>query len=254
MWWFPITIKDVIDVVLLSIFLFGAYRALRSSGSRAIFTGIFSFIILWIVVSKIMDMHLLGAVLDQFANIGFVILVIIFQEEVKQLLIHIGSRQRWTRLKRLFLSRQEKEQEKRYIAPIVLACMNMARKKTGALIVIQGNVDLSPWLYAGERCNAEVNSRLIETIFFKNSPLHDGAMIISDGRIQAAGCILPVANTEDLNKDLGLRHRAALGISQRTDALVVIISEERGTMSVARKGAVETGISAEVLQEYISAL
>lgn len=254
MWWFPITIKDGVDIVLLSVFLFGAYRTLRSSGSRAIFTGIFSFIILWIVVSKIMDMHLLGAVLDQFASIGFVILVIIFQEEVKQLLINIGSRQRWKRLKRLFVSQEEKDQEMRYIAPIVLACMNMARKKVGALIVIQGNVDLSPWLYAGERFSAEINSRLIESIFFKNSPLHDGAMIISEGRIQAAGCILPVANTEELNKDLGLRHRAALGISQRTDALVVIISEERGTMSVARRGVVETGISAEALRQYISTL
>ena len=128
----------------------------------------------------------------------------------------------------------------------------MARKKTGALIVIQQDVNLSVYEHTGEMFNADVNARLIENIFFKNSPLHDGAMIIADGRIKAAGCILPVAQNASLPKDLGLRHRSALGMSLETDALIIIVSEERGKISVAHNGKLEINISAEDLQQILS--
>ena len=174
---------------------------------------------------------------------------------MRKVLVTIGSAQRWRKIRNLF--RDSREQQARveaaYIAPVVLACMNMARKKTGALIAIQGNMDLTPYQHAGERFLASVNARLIETIFFKNSPLHDGAMIIAGEKICAAGCILPVASNPDLNKDLGLRHRSALGLSQKTDARVIIVSEERGTISLAYRGDIIVDITADELRELLSA-
>lgn len=252
MWWLPITFKDAVDIVLLALLLYYIYTVLRNSGSKALFTGIMTFIVLWIIISQVLEMHLVGALLDKFVNIGFLVIIIIFQEEIKKFLVTIGSAERWKRIKRLFRDKQQGDQDDRHIAPILLACVNMARKKTGALIVLQQNIDLSAWLHAGERFNADINARLIENIFFKNSPLHDGAMLIARGRIRAAGCILPVANNPDLNKDLGLRHRAALGMSQKTDALIIIISEERGTISVAHLGEIITNITAEQLQDMLS--
>ena len=197
-------------------------------------------------------MRLMGALLDKFANIGVLLLVIIFQEEIRKILVTIGSAQRWRRLRRLLRVGQEEQSEAEYIAPIVLACMNMARKKTGALIAVQGSMDLSSYQHAGERFTASVNARLIENIFFKNSPMHDGAMIIAGGKICAAGCILPVASNPDLNKDLGLRHRSALGLAQKTDAKVIIISEERGTISLAYSGEILVDITPEELRQLLT--
>lgn len=254
MWWIPLTVKDIIDILLLSGMLYASYSILKSSGSKALFSGIISFITIWIIISQILEMRLVGALLDKFVNIGFIIIVVIFQEEIKKFLATIGSAGRWRWVRRFFF-RDKGEGESvssPLVATITLACMNMARKKLGALIVVQRSMDLTPWMHAGERFSADVNARLIEAIFFKNSPMHDGAMVISGGKITAAGVVLPVANNADLNKDLGLRHRAALGLSQKTDALVVIISEERGAISVAHLGEIVTGITVEQLQEMLS--
>jgi DNA integrity scanning protein DisA with diadenylate cyclase activity len=130
--------------------------------------------------------------------------------------------------------------------------MNMAKKRTGALIVIQREMDLSTYVQTGEMFNADVNTRLIENIFFKNSPLHDGAMIIADNKIKAAGCILPVAHNVVIPKEMGLRHRSGLGMSIETDAQVIIVSEERGAITVAQNGKLRIDISAEDLQQILS--
>ncbi|KGN70200.1 diadenylate cyclase CdaA [Porphyromonas sp. COT-239 OH1446] len=253
MWWLQFSLKDAIDILLLAVFLYYTYTVLKASGSKAIFTGVIAFFGLWILISHILKMQLMGALLDKFVNIGFLVLVIIFQDEMKQFLSTIGSAQKWKRFRRYFRDkRQQSADRERYIAPIVLACLNLSRKRTGALIAIQQSFDLSVYQHAGERFEADVNARLIETIFFKNSPLHDGAMIIAQGKIRAAGCILPVASNPDLNKDLGLRHRSALGLSQQTDAKVIIISEERGTISMAYRGEIMLDITAEQLQELLS--
>lgn len=251
-WWLDISIKDVIDILLLAVCLYSAFVTLRSSGSKSLFTGIIAFLFLWIIISQVLQMRLMGALMDKFINIGFIILVIIFQEEIKKILVSIGSAQRWRRIRNLFRDRSSEESvEADYIAPVVLACMNMARKRTGALIAIQGTNDLTPYEHAGERFVASVNARLIENIFFKNSPMHDGAMIIAGGKIRAAGCILPVASNPDLNKDLGLRHRSALGLSQKTDAKVIIISEERGSISLAYRGAIQVDITPDELRQLL---
>ena len=136
--------------------------------------------------------------------------------------------------------------------PIVLACMSMSKGKVGALIVIEKSVPLNDIIRTGEIINANVNQRLIENIFFKNSPLHDGAMIIRHKRIEAAGCILPVSHDLNIPKELGLRHRAAMGVSQETDALAIIVSEETGGISVAYKGQFYLRLNAEELESLLT--
>ena len=198
-------------------------------------------------------MRLMGAILDKFISVGFLVLVILFQDEIRRFLVALGSHRGWKFLGKIFSKKNhDKENEGKFIAPVVLACMNMAKKKTGALICIQQDVDLTVYEHTGEMFNADVNARLIENIFFKNSPLHDGAMIIADNRIKAAGCILPVAQNANLPKDMGLRHRSGLGMSLETDALVIIVAEERGKISVAHNGKIEVNVTAEDLQQILS--
>ena len=156
--WLQISIKDIIDILMLATCLYYAYVTLRYSGSRSLFSGIIAFVVLWLLISQVLQMRLMGALLDKFANIGVLLLVIIFQEEIRKILVTIGSAQRWRRLRRLLRVGQEEQSEAEYIAPIVLACMNMARKKTGALIAVQGSMDLSSYQHAGERFTASVNA------------------------------------------------------------------------------------------------
>lgn len=252
--WMHFSFKDAIDILLVALFLYYSYQILKSSGTKAIFIGIFTFLIIWWLVSQVFAMRLMGAILDKFVSVGVLVLVIIFQDEIRKFLVSIGSTRRWRHLMR-HLSRDTRktieEEEKKYIAPVILASMNLARKKLGALIVIQESMDLSSYIHTGEMFRAEVNARLIENIFFKNSPLHDGAMIIANGQIRAAGCILPVSASDDLNKDLGLRHRSALGLAQETDARVIIISEERGRISLAREGEILVDISVDDLRKEL---
>lgn len=250
--WIQFGTKDLIDVLLVAFFLYQVYRLMKSSGSLALFSGIVSFLVVWIIVSQILEMRLMGAILDKFISVGFLVLVILFQDEIRRFLLAVGSHKGWRFISNIFSKRNDDDGRKKYIAPVVLACMNMARKKTGALIAIQQDVDLSVYIHTGEMFHADVNARLIENIFFKNSPLHDGAMIIADNQIKAAGCILPVAQNAALPKEMGLRHRSALGMSLETDALVIIVSEERGKISIAHKGKVAVNITAEELQQLIS--
>ncbi len=136
--------------------------------------------------------------------------------------------------------------------PIVYACMSMSKSKTGALIVVEQSVPLDNYAASGDRIDALINTRLIENIFFKNSPLHDGAMIIAHGRIEAAGCILPVSHDSDVPRALGLRHRSALGIAQATDALAIVVSEETGNISIAYRGKLSTRLSTTELEHRLN--
>ncbi|MCC8171041.1 MAG: diadenylate cyclase CdaA [Parabacteroides sp.] len=251
--WMHFGIKDLIDVLLVAFFLYQTYKIMKASGTMAIFSGVVSFVVIWILVSQVLEMRLMGAILDKVISVGFIVLIILFQDEIRRFLLALGSHRGWRFLSKVF-SKSDKDggKEGQYIAPVVLACMNMAKKKTGALIVIQQEMDLSIYEHTGEMFNADVNARLIENIFFKNSPLHDGAMIIADNRIKAAGCILPVAHNTDIPKDMGLRHRSGLGMSQETDAKVIIVSEERGKISVAHRGKLRVNVTAEELQQLLS--
>ncbi|MDR2118605.1 MAG: diadenylate cyclase CdaA [Tannerellaceae bacterium] len=251
--WMHVGIKDMIDILLVAVFLYQVYKLMKASGTMTLFTGIVAFIAVWVLVSQVLEMRLMGAILDKFISVGVVVLVILFQDEIRRFLFALGSHRRWKVFSYIFKSKNvNHENESKYVAPVVLACMNMGRKKTGALIVIQQEMDLSVYEHTGEMFNADVNARLIENIFFKNSPLHDGAMIIADNKIKAAACILPVAQHVVLSKDFGLRHRSGLGMSMETDALIIIVSEERGKISVAKEGRLAANVTAEELQQILS--
>ncbi len=244
-------LKDFIDILLVALLLYYLFKLVKISGMRPLFLGIVVFLVIWILVSQVFDMVLLGSILDQFVNIGLILLVILFQDEIRRFLMSLGSKRGWKFISKLIMPSNMKTKDYSHVTSIVLACMNMSRSRIGALIVYQGDIQLGLYEQTGEIINADVSSRLIENIFFKNSPLHDGAMIIVDKKIKAAGCILPVSQNPNIPKHMGLRHRAGLGITQETDAKVIIVSEETGKISFASQGRIRTNVNPEDLQQLI---
>ena len=250
---FDFGIKDIIDIFLVALMLYYIYRLMKESRSLNVFIGIMVFVVLWLFVSQVLEMRLLGSILDKLVSVGVIALIVLFQEEIRKFLYTLGAHQRFKGLTRFFTSKKKEiKEDKETIMPIVMACMSMSKGKVGALIVIERSAPLDDIIETGDRINANINQRLIENIFFKNSPLHDGAMIISKKRIAAAGCILPVSHNLDIPKELGLRHRAALGMSQDSDAICVIVSEETGRISVAIKGEFRLRLSAEELESVLA--
>ncbi len=252
---FDFGIKDVIDIVLVALILFYIYRLMKESRSLNVFMGILMFVVLWLVVSQVLEMRLLGSIMDKVVSIGAIGLVILFHEDIRKFLYNLGAHQRFQSLRRLFAGADKKrdmDRLKQIIMPIVMACMNMSKKKVGALIVIQRSTPLDDIVATGERIDAAVNQRLIENLFFKNSPLHDGAMVITHRRICAAGCILPVSHDLDIPKELGLRHRAALGITHESDCIAIVVSEETGGISVAMRNQFQLRLSAEKLESILT--
>ena len=244
-------IKDIIDILIVSLLLFYIYRTMKKSGTLNIFLGVLAFIVVWILACEIFDMRLTGTIVDKFMSIGLIVLVILFQDQIKRFLIDLGSQGKWKFFQRLF-HHGDKKEESAYTLPVVYACMSMGKSRTGALIVIQRKVPLTDYERTGDIIDANINTRLIENIFFKNSPLHDGGMIIANHRIMAAGCILPVSHDMNVPKELGLRHRAALGMSQVTDAVCIIVSEETGHISLAIDGALQVKLTAPELEHALS--
>ena len=250
---FDFGIKDIIDIFLVALMLYYIYRLMKESRSLNVFIGIMVFVLVWLFVSQVLEMRLLGSILDKLVSVGVIGIIVLFQEEIRKFLYSLGAHQRVKAFTRFFATSNDKDEEdKETIMPIVLACMDMARSKEGALIVIERAIRLDDIVDTGDRIDANINQRLIENIFFKNSPLHDGAMVISNKRIKAAGCILPVSHAMDIPKELGLRHRAALGIAQDSDAIAIIVSEETGRISVAIKGQFRLRLSAEELEGILA--
>jgi uncharacterized protein (TIGR00159 family) len=245
-------IKDLIDILLVAYLLYQSYRLMKGSGTINIFIGILVFIGFWVIVSQVLEMRLLGSILDKLTSVGVLAIFILFQDEIRKFLVNLGSQKRLGNLLNYFTKNKKDTVEKTDIMPIVMACMSMSKSKTGALIVIEKNLTLNEIISTGETINADVNQRLIENIFFKNSPLHDGAMIIRGQQIIAAGCILPVSHDLNIPKELGLRHRAAMGVSQETDALAIIVSEETGGISAAYKGQFHLRLTAEELERILT--
>lgn len=249
-------IKDFIDILLVAVMLFYTYRVMRESRSLNVFVGIMIFILVWVFVSQVLEMKLLGAILDKLVSVGVIAIIVLFQEDIRKFLYNLGAHRRMRTIMRLFSPRQTEERDvallKKNVIPIVMAVMQMAKNRVGALIVMERNVPLDDIVATGDKIDAEVNQRLIENIFFKNSPLHDGALIISNHRLKAASCILPVSHDLDIPKELGLRHRAALGMSQESDALCVIVSEETGSISTAYNGQFHLRLSAEELEAELT--
>lgn len=248
---FEFGIKDFIDILLVAFLLYYTYKLMKASGSINVFTGILVFILIWLVVSQVLEMKLLGSIFDKLVSVGVLALIILFQDEIRRFLLTLGSHQH-AALVRFFTGNKKEKLEHDDIMPVVMACISMGKQKVGALIVIEHNLPLDDVVRTGEIINADINQRLIENIFFKNSPLHDGAMVISKKRIKAAGCILPVSHNLDIPKGPGLRHRAAMGISQVSDAHAIIVSEETGGISVAYKGQFYLRLNAEELESLLT--
>jgi diadenylate cyclase len=250
---FDFGIKDIIDIVLVALLLYYIYRLMKESRSLNVFIGIMVFVLVWLFVSQILEMKLLGSIMDKLVSVGVIALIVLFQEEIRKFLYTLGAHQRFKFITSWFTSDHKGgEEDKETIMPIVLACMSMAKGKVGALIVIQRSAPLNDIVDTGDLIDGRINQRLIENIFFKNSPLHDGAMIIANKRIEAAGCILPVSHNLNIPRSLGLRHRAAMGISQSSDAIAVVVSEETGHISVAIKGEFLLNLSAEELESTLA--
>lgn len=246
-------IMDAIDILLVAILLYYTYRFMRESRTLNVFIGILSFIVVWLFVSRVLEMRLMGAIFDKFVGVGALAIIVLFQEEIRKFLYSVGEQRRSGFIANLFAKKEEKASiDREAIMPIVMACINMARAKCGALIVVERGTPLNDIVETGDTIDANINQRLIENIFFKNSPLHDGAMIVSKKRIKAAGCILPVSHDLDIPRELGLRHRAAMGISQQSDAIAIVVSEETGRISAAMKGQFRLRLSAENLEAILT--
>ena len=246
-------IKDAIDILCVAFLLYYFFKIMKDSGSMNTFFGIVVFFLLWIVVSPVLEMKLMGTIFDKLVSVGVLALIILFQEDIRRFFLTLGSSNRFTTIRKLFTKKKNKEEENPAVMQIVRACAYMSKNNIGALIIIERNMALTDIANTGEIIDANINAQLIKNIFFKNSPLHDGAMIISNNRISAAACILPVSHNNDISKDYGLRHRAALGIPQQSDAVSVVVSEETGHITMARRGKfIQQNASQEELESYLT--
>lgn len=241
-------IKDVIDILLVAAILYYTFVLLRRSGAANLFWGIFAFLILWVLVCFVFQLELTGALFDRIISVGAIALIVIFQEEIRSFFYHVGSRFSAFKLRNKMTREEER---KRMEEQIYTACLHMAQDKVGALIVLKNKQSLSAYEDTGEKVDGLLSARLIENLFFKNSPLHDGALFISEGRVECAGCILPVSRNMDIPKHYGLRHRAALGLSEVTDAVCLVVSEETGQIAVTKGNTIRT-ISLSELKTVIS--
>lgn len=249
-------IKDLIDIFLVALMLYGFYHLMKKSGAGKVFTGIMLFVVVWFLVTKVVQLPLTGAIFNQFVSVGVIAIVVLFQTEIRHFFQQIGAHKWWISLKSLTEIFQDKKEVEREASmqtmQLVTACRHMSQGKVGALIVIERHDSIQQYIETGDVFTADINTRLVENIFFKNSPLHDGAMMIRKHHIVAAGAILPVSNNPDIPRHLGLRHRAAMGLSEKCDAIVIIISEETGNISVAYKAEYKLNLSPEQLQRFIT--
>jgi len=248
-----IRLIDLIDIVLVAIIFYQLYKLIRGTAALSIFIGIFLIYMFWLIV-KALNMELIGALMGQVIGVGVIALIIVFQQEVRRFLLVIGNRymnrRRFT-FGKIFSSVEEETGSPREAEEIVRATESMASKKTGALIVLGRKSSLDIYSEGGERIDAIISAELLETIFFKNSPLHDGAVLIEDGKIFAARCPLPITDSVSLPPRFGMRHRAAIGISEHTDALVVVVSEESGHITVAEGGQMKEHITPNELRQIL---
>jgi uncharacterized protein (TIGR00159 family) len=250
-----ITIRflDILDIFMVAFLLYKLYMTIKGTAAFNIFMGIFIFYIAWIVI-KGLNMELMGSIMGQIMAAGVLALIVVFQQEIRKMFLLLGSRYNLFNKSLSFdnlFSREHAEISKEKLKEIVMACELMGRSKTGALIVLTNQVELNEYIDTGEKINAEVSVALLESLFFKNAPLHDGAVIINGGMIKAARCVLPVINRRLKNAQLGLRHRAALGMSQATDAQVIIVSEETGKISYAFNGKLKEDLTPVELRRMI---
>lgn len=256
-----IRVVDIIDIVLVAFLFFFLYRKLKGTTALNIFWGIVAFFLIWQIVQAL-QMKLLTTIMGAFVSVGFIALIVIFQKEIRDFLFAIGAKaegnvKKGFRLRQIFHLRDDKDNDKIQldVDSIVTACANMSEIKQGALILVARSNRLNELSTKGVITDAKISSDLIEGIFFKNSALHDGAMIIRDNRILAARCIIPMTNERtDIPGHYGTRHHAAMFISQETDCLSIVVSEETGNISISLDGKIKTLTPTQLKEEIDNAL
>lgn len=247
-----IRLLDIIDIFLVAVLLYQVYMLVRGTVALNIIVAIAVIYVVWLGV-RALQMELLSSIIEKVVGVGVIALIIVFQQEVRRYLIHMGSR--WfdgnkLSFERVFNLRFEGKPRLK-VKSVLKAVMQMSQSKTGALIVIRRKSDLKMYTDPAEVLNSETSSRMITSIFNKNGPLHDGAIVIDRELIAAARVILPVTDKLDLPPEYGLRHRAALGISEVTDSLVVVVSEETGQISIAENGILQKNIGIKILTQKL---
>lgn len=244
---------DIVDVLLVTVLLYQLYKLLTGSVALKIFLGLLSIYLLYLIV-RAAGMELLTIILGQFMGVGVLAAIIVFQPEIRRFLLMIGKTTAFNndRLFRGFPWRRTDNPDRLSITPFIEAAKSLAGKNTGALIVFAKSSELRYFAESGDAIDALVSKRLLISIFNKNSPLHDGAVIVQGSRIKAARCILPVTESNDVPASMGLRHRAAIGLSEVTDSVVLVVSEETGQISIVRNGEVYRNLSAADLRSKLN--
>ena len=244
----PFTFIDFLDILLVAGLLFIVYKAMKGTSAPYIMVGIVIIYLVWVVV-KALNMELLSTILGQIISVGVIALLVIFQPELRRFLFTLGMRQKEMDFITRFLSIQRKHSSTN-TSPIASACRDMSEEKIGALIVFRRKDDLQFVIESGIALDATITVSLIKNIFFKNAPLHDGAVVIENNRIIAAKCILPVTQS-NVPKSYGTRHRAAIGLSEMTDAVVLVVSEETGAISIVKGGKIKSKIDFQKLNSLL---
>ena len=243
-----VRITDVLDVAIMSFAIYKLLSLVRSTRAENIFKGIVIFIVaLWL--SSLLNLRGINYILSYVVEWGVLALFIVFQPELRRGLEQLGSKN--IRLVRLLSTEQHSTELEKAIDQTVLACMEMSKTRTGVLIVFERSMMLNDMLRSGTTLDAAVSSELLKNIFFVKAPMHDGAVIIRNGRILGAGCMLPLSKNVNLSRDLGMRHRAGIGMSENSDAVVVIVSEETGSISVAIGGMLKRHLMPETLSKLL---
>ena len=252
---FSVTLIDIIDILLFAFLLYEVYNLVKGTAAIRIFIGIIAVYILWRIV-RALQMELLSEILGQFISVGFIALIVVFQPEIRQFLLMVGNTRmiKTSRKRLLFWKFRLENPMNLHVDTIVKACKKMADTRTGALIVIARLNELEPFVETGQVIDARISEWLLETIFFKNSPLHDGAVVISGGQIRAARCILPLSSNAEIPAFAGLRHRAAVGITEKSDAIAIIVSEERGIISYCIDGKLTMNVTPSELSTMLENL
>ena len=240
----------IIDILLVGFLFFQLYKLVRGTVAINIFLGLAAIYLIWILV-KWMEMKFLSVILGQFMGIGVLILVIVFQKEMRNFLIMIGKG-RLIKNKGIFKILFKESEDRLNVSAILKSSSIFSRSKTGAIIVFAKDDELDEYIESGVQINAEISVPLLNNIFYKNSPLHDGAVIIKNNKIVAARCILPITNDDDFPGELGMRHRAAVGISENSDAISVLVSEQTGTISMTYRGKIKRRCSSKYMENFLN--
>lgn len=237
---------DAVDILLVAILLYELYNLVRGTAAINILTGIVLLYIIWLIV-RALDMQLFSSILSRFIDVGVIAIIIVFQQELRRFLLIIGKTELFNRknFTKNFLMLQLDKEHELDLHPILKACRHMADQHTGALIVLQKDTDLDFYAQTGDILDSNITESMLESIFFKNNPLHDGAVIIKDNKIHAARCVLPSTEKTDFPTNLGMRHRAAMGITEKSDAVAISVSEQTGSISIAHLGKLYHDLSPE---------